>query len=113
MSADGCSIRRGILALPFSQLDKKIKKPLDIRYITNPTTIGEHIRNKRIEERLFQKDVAKLLGVSTNTVTNWENNKYLPSKNLRPNILKFILHKPHKLDSAICPENFIKSSNNS
>jgi DNA-binding XRE family transcriptional regulator len=48
-----------------------------------PKTLGEKIRKHRIDLALFQKDVAKLVGVSTYTVTYWEKDRVKPSlKNL-------------------------------
>jgi hypothetical protein len=49
-----CSlIHRDIPALPFSKLKKKLPKPLGDSYISNPCTIGEKLRNKRIEKELL------------------------------------------------------------
>ncbi len=40
---------------------------------------GEVINNLRKSRNLSQVDVAKMLGVSKQTVSNWENNNILPS----------------------------------
>ncbi|MEI6575087.1 MAG: helix-turn-helix transcriptional regulator [Bacteroidota bacterium] len=63
---------------------------MGIKYPANPKTIGEHLRKKRLEEKLLQKDVAKMLGVTEDTVTNWENNRSIPMKKLRLEIINFI-----------------------
>lgn len=40
--------------------------------IQNPTTIGEMIRKRRLDMRLMQAEVAKIVGCDTTTITNWE-----------------------------------------
>ncbi|MCK4673518.1 helix-turn-helix transcriptional regulator [candidate division WOR-3 bacterium] len=53
-------------------------------YSIKPKTLGEKIRKHRMDLGLFQKDVAKFVGVKTDTVTLWEKDKTKPSKeNLR------------------------------
>jgi len=37
-------------------------------YPINPKTIGEHIRKKRMDLRLMQKEVAKIIGVTESTI---------------------------------------------
>jgi len=51
-------------------------------YPANLTSIGEHIRKKRIDLGLMQKEVAKIIGVTESTIWNWEKgwniqNKYM------------------------------------
>ncbi len=58
--------------------------------MTNPQTIGEHFRKKRMEEKLSRKDVAKQSGVTINSVANWENSRTRPTVHLMPRIIKFI-----------------------
>jgi len=55
-----------------------------------PTTIGERLKKKRMDMRLFQKDVARLIGVSTNTITCWEKGRVEPSKRNLRKIRKFL-----------------------
>ena len=38
----------------------------------------ERLKKSRIESNLKQSDVAKLLGVKSNTISNWENGKSNP-----------------------------------
>jgi DNA-binding XRE family transcriptional regulator len=49
-------------------------------YPVNPKTIGEHIRKKRMDCRLMQSDVASIIGVSEESIWNWENDRIKPSK---------------------------------
>ncbi len=49
-------------------------------YPVNPKSIGEHIRKKRMDNRLMQSDVANAIGVSEESIWNWENGRTTPSK---------------------------------
>ena len=42
-------------------------------YPANPKTIGEHIRKRRMDLGLEQKEVARIIGVTESTIWNWEN----------------------------------------
>ena len=55
-----------------------------------PKTIGEKLKKKRMDMGLFQKDVAKLIGVSTDTVTYWEKGRVEPSKRNMLKIKQFL-----------------------
>ena len=41
-------------------------------------TLGDHIRARRLDLGLLQKDVAGILGVSTDTITSWERGRIQP-----------------------------------
>ena len=57
-------------------------------------TIGDHIRKRRLDLNLFQKDVAGILGVDTMTVNNWERNRSQPRLYLLPRIVEFLAYNP-------------------
>ena len=40
--------------------------------------IGSKIKSARLEKKLTQEQVAELLGVSRQTISNWENEKSYP-----------------------------------
>ena len=42
-------------------------------YPANPKTIGKHIRKRRMDLGLMQKEVAKIIGVTESTIWNWEH----------------------------------------
>lgn len=42
-------------------------------YPSNPKTIGEHIRKRRMDLGLEQKEVAKIIGVPESSIWNWEH----------------------------------------
>jgi len=49
-----------------------------------------------MEMRLTQEEVAKILSVSTDTITNWENIRTKPSDNRMVRIMKFLGYIPAK-----------------
>jgi hypothetical protein len=55
-----------------SQQAHKIKIPLIIpppeELTRKPVNLGDHLRRRRIELKLYQKDVAARLGVTTSTI---------------------------------------------
>ena len=59
------------IARPFSYPDG---------YPVNPKTIGEYIRKKRMDNRLMQSEVANIIGVSEESIWNWEHGRTKPSK---------------------------------
>ncbi len=63
---------KGIPALPFSKTNNVIAKPKPKSYPKELNTIGDHIRAWRLDNQLFQSDVASLLGVTEESVYNWE-----------------------------------------
>ncbi|MGB3341233.1 MAG: helix-turn-helix transcriptional regulator [bacterium] len=62
-------------------------------YPVGPKTLGEKIRKKRMDLGLFQKDVAKFVGVVTDTVTLWEKGRKEPSKRYLKRIEQFLKKK--------------------
>ena len=52
-------------------------------YPANPNTIGEHLRKKRIDLCLMQKEVAKIIGVTESTIWNWEHGLNIQKKYMR------------------------------
>mgnify|MGYP001559243501 FL=1 len=42
-------------------------------YPENPKAFGEYLRKYRMDKGLLVKDVAKIIGVTENTILNWEH----------------------------------------
>ena len=57
-------------------------------------TIGDHLRKKRLDLRLPQKQVAKKLSVKTCTITNWEGNATAPTYQYYGAIMHFLGYSP-------------------
>ena len=89
--------RNFIPALAFFGVDISAKRPS--KGIENPQTIGEHLRNRRLELKLLQKDVAQKLEVSEDTITYWENGRSKPSIRQFPKIVEFLGYDPYSYDA--------------
>jgi len=64
----------------------------------NPVSIGDHIRKKRMELKLLQKDVASICGVTEDCITNWEKNRSIPQIQYFPHIINFLGYLPFEVD---------------
>lgn len=61
------------VALPFCKIELKAPKPPPAGYPKILKTLGDHIRKKRLDLGLLQKDVAKIIGTTESTIWNREN----------------------------------------
>lgn len=53
-----------------------------------------------MDRKLLQSDVAKILNVSTDCITYWENNRTRPQVNYVPRIIKFPVLLPFEFDTS-------------
>lgn len=71
----------------------------------DPQTLGEHIKKRRLELKLTQQEVARLLGVDLSTILNWEKGYTEPLVESMPTILRFLGYnpfpKPKKLSECL------------
>jgi len=67
--------------------------------IPNPVTLGEKLRNKRIELGLSQSQVARILDTDTQYVYAWENNHNKPIISMYPMIIEFLGYFPFEIDT--------------
>jgi DNA-binding transcriptional regulator YiaG len=67
-----------LLRCPFLLLSAEGQKPKDPRYPTELKTIVDRLWARRMDLGLRQKDVAKLLGVTVDSVCYWENGRRVP-----------------------------------
>ena len=56
--------------------------------------MGDHMKKRRYELGLRQKDVAALLRVKEFTVCGWEKNKKTPAVRYLPRIIQFLGYYP-------------------
>ena len=56
------------VSFPFTNISFSAQKPLDPAYPTSILTIGDHIRTRRLDLGLYQKDVARMMNVKEDTV---------------------------------------------
>lgn len=78
--------------MPFARVSLKslISKPYDFE----PTTLGEHVKKRRLILGLTQKEVADQLGVVPWTILNWEKGHTQPPVASIPAIARFLGHDP-------------------
>ncbi len=58
-----------------------------------PITVGDHIRKKRIDLGLLQREVAEIIGVTVSSIYNWEHGVE-PELQYNPSIIKFLGYIP-------------------
>jgi transcriptional regulator with XRE-family HTH domain len=83
-----------MVALPFCYLTLKTPKPRNPAYPEHLKTLGDHIRTRRLDLGIHQKDVAAIVNATTSTVTNWEKNRTSPTLEFLPRILSFLGYDP-------------------
>lgn len=76
--------------VPLLQFRIQASKPKPYGYPQEIKTIGEHIRARRMNLGLLQKEVAIIINVSTSCIENWEKNRGFPNKMHIPKIKKFL-----------------------
>ncbi len=84
------------LTLPFCHLTLKAQKPLPSDYPLQIKSLGDHIRKRRLDLKIFQKEAAKKIGVDETTIWFWENNRVEPSISFIPKIIDFLGYIPFK-----------------
>ena len=72
----------------------KTCKPLSPLYSEALTTWGDHVRKRRLDLGLRQKEVAKIIGVSASMITNWEVHRTEPAFCHFPKIIAFLGYVP-------------------
>lgn len=89
MSSLRNSLLHGCVAL-FSSATKSVTKPLPRHYPQKLETIGDHLRTKRLDSKLGQKDLESTLGVCQATILLWEKNKVEPQAQSKSKINNYL-----------------------
>jgi DNA-binding XRE family transcriptional regulator len=90
-------------ALPFCHLVLTSQKRRNSKYPQELRTLGDHIRNRRLDLGLFQKDVAQQIRVHPMTIVNWESNATRPQTSHIPAVIVFLSYDPAGPRSAKNP----------
>jgi len=89
--------------LPFCHLSLKAHRPLPPAYPKSLKTFGDHLRKRRLDLKLFQKDVAQRLGVDETTIHNWETGHTTLSLPIIPRLIAFLGYIPFEtLAKSLC-----------
>ena len=75
------------------------KLRLPAKYPKELNTIADHLRKRRFDLKLSQPQVAKMIGVSTDTITYWENGRFVPKVMFTPQIIGFLGYNPFQIDT--------------
>lgn len=78
----------------FANLTFTQKRPLPDKYPIEPKTIGEHIRKRRMDLKMTQKELSKHFGVTEDTITYWEVGRSMPQKKFYSRIISFLKYNP-------------------
>ena len=81
--------------MPFCKVSLKSSKPLPPSYPREVKTIGDHIRRRRLDLKLNLTEAAAVMGVCSESVTRWENNREQPAARTVPKIIKFLGRTPY------------------
>ena len=85
--------------MPFCHLVLKAEKAKDSRFPSEIKTLGDRIRESRLDLRLYQKDLAALLGVTKDSVCYWEDD-----------LVKLVLNAvPHNSKGSTNPSGLFKT----
>jgi transcriptional regulator with XRE-family HTH domain len=81
-------------ALPFCHAEIRFPKPKPTAYPRIINSLGDHLRKRRLDLKLLQKQVAEQIGVDELTVTNYERNATVPAIRHMPAIIQFLGYDP-------------------
>ena len=85
--------------LPLVHIRLKALKPKETDF--EPRNLGEHVRKRRLELRLTQKQVAHRLGVNPWTVLNWEKGHTDPPCDAMLRILRWLGYDPYPVPQTL------------
>jgi transcriptional regulator with XRE-family HTH domain len=81
--------------LPFCHFALKAEKPKDSGYSACPETLGDHLKKKRLDLGLNQKQAGQEIGVDETTIYNWEHSRTVPALRLMPSLGRFLGYAPY------------------
>jgi transcriptional regulator with XRE-family HTH domain len=80
--------------LPFCHAELRAPKPKSEQYPKEINTLGDHLRTRRLDLKLLQREVAEQIGVDETTITGWERNTTTPLIRFMPAIVQFPGYDP-------------------
>jgi DNA-binding XRE family transcriptional regulator len=83
------------------------KRPNSKSNITIPTTIGEHIQKKRLEQHLTQTRLSELLNITSECLVSWERGYNVPNTSMYPRIIEFLGYVPFETKNLSFPKQLI------
>lgn len=92
--------------LPICHLTIRAPRPKPEGFSLCPKTLGEHLRNRRLELGLLQRDVAVRLGAHKASVWLWEKGRAAPELKWIPAIVGFLGFNPSQ-EPPLMPERLV------
>ncbi len=89
-----------MVSFPFCDVLLRGQIPPSAAYPSELVTLGDHIRARRLDRGLGQRDVARLIGVSTSTISGWETVGREPEVRYLPAIIEFLGYNPEPEPSS-------------
>jgi transcriptional regulator with XRE-family HTH domain len=83
-----------MVALPFCHFELRAVRHKLATYPNQINSLGDHLRARRLDLNLLQKQVADKIGVHELTITGWEGNATIPEVRYMPAILQFLGYNP-------------------
>ena len=80
--------------MPSCHFTLRGRKPPPDGYPEELRTLGDHLTRKRSSLGLLQREVAPKLGLTEDTVHNWENDRTSPALRFVPGIIAFLGYVP-------------------
>jgi transcriptional regulator with XRE-family HTH domain len=68
------------------------------KLVANPSTLGDKLRNRRVELGLSQSQVAKIFKADSDLVCMWEKNIVKPTIKRYPQVINFLGYFPFDVD---------------
>ena len=78
----------------------RAQKPNSPKYPKQLDTLGDHIRKRRLDLGMFQRQVAEQIGVDEDTIFRWESNESRPQIQFIPAIIEFLSYNPLQLPDS-------------
>jgi len=72
----------------------RAKKPVSGNYPKELSTLGDHLKKRRLDLKMLQKEVAAILNTTVCSYRNWEKNWRNPSFQHMSSIIKFLKYVP-------------------
>lgn len=87
--------------MPFCHFELRTARRKPERYPKEINSLGDHIRRRRLDLNLLQKQVADQIGVHEQTITGWEGNATIPEVRYMPAIIQFLGCNPLPAASSL------------
>jgi transcriptional regulator with XRE-family HTH domain len=90
-----------MVALPFCHFELRAARRKPAHYPKEINTLGDHIRKRRLDLNLLQKQASDQIGVHELTITSWEGNATVPEVRYMPAIIQFLGYNPLPAASSL------------